>query len=106
MNCARSSVRPASSAALCGIEIPQPAGLCKTSAITHLLIDGAENRAVIPIQHIDAHAIAEFHEWRLGCAVFELLKRALLCNTTAALGGILVRYGAGDDDRTRSENTR
>src|SRR6266704_1008305 len=55
----------------------------------HLLVDGAENRVALRVQHLDAHAVAELEERSLRRAVPDGLDRAELGDAgiaDAALG--------------------
>src|SRR5438552_7289908 len=76
----------------------------------HRLIDGAEDRAAVRIEHFDANPVAEFQERRVRLAGADRLDRALLGNAGIAetpLGDrqagpaalVLVRYRAGSDAR-------
>src|SRR5215472_17912130 len=72
----------------------------------HFLVDRAEDRAALGVLHLDAHAVAEFEEWRLGRAAFDGLDHPPLREAGGARGGIAVGDRAGPDDGAGLELAR
>ena len=51
--------------------------LCRSRVTLHGLLDGAEDRATVVVEHFDAYAIAEAHEVRHGSALLNDFVHAL-----------------------------
>src|SRR5215831_6119144 len=86
---------------------PSSTPILAGSLIAHdFLVDRAEDRAALRVLHLDAHAVAEFEEWRLGRAPFDGLDHAPLREAGGACRGITVGDRAGADDGAGLELAR
>src|SRR3546814_1462694 len=57
---------------------PDPASRLRHRLAFDALLDGAEDRVPLPVEHLDAHGIAERHEGRHRLALLQGLDGALL----------------------------
>src|ERR671914_2698160 len=96
------------------LELRAALRLVKPVISLHRLLDGAKDRTVIRVLHFDPDRIAEPHEGRLRLARADGLDRAELRDATVAEATfrdraawaairVLVRHGAGSDDRASAE---
>src|SRR3546814_4092078 len=80
---------------------PDPASRLRHRLAFDALLDGAEDRVPLPVEHLDAHGIAEPHEGRHRLALLPGLDGALLGEARRAQAGVLVCDGDRAADRDR-----
>src|SRR5436309_4879787 len=84
---------------------PPARTLARRIVFYDLLVDRTEDRLAAPVEHLDAHTVAEFHERRGGLAGVDRLAHPPFGDAGAADRGIAVGDRAGTDDRARFQIT-